>query len=292
VLLEKVTVEQPSIARDELLKRAGGPALAMGRNELYPGKRERLVVLVRGSVLRGDVTDGRGHRLLRRPEPMPVEVVPRELQMLPVAEPPRLVHDTFESAQIRRPHACSVASELHYTAARMSVSARCRAVTSLVALTMAGCATVAGAAVSPTVEVARLLGSRISSVKQHDGGVPVLLPTTMALGSPDYTASSATHGSYSLEIDGAEPCNGANVCLYALFTGVRGGRGYGSVVELAHRIHGRFADIQCGAACSSATIDWIERGVLYTIEANPSIESHPNVSAKAFEDVFIDAGPR
>ena len=171
----------------------------------------------------------------------------------------------------------------------MSVSARCRAVAPLVALAMAGCATVAGAASTPTVSVVHLLRSRIGLVKQHDGGVPVLLPTTMPLGSPDYTASSASRGSYRLQIDGAEPCNGANVCLYALFTGVRGGRRHGGAVELAHGIHGSFAGIQCGAVCSPASIDWIERGVLYTIEANPSIESQPNVSAKAFDKIFIDA---
>jgi hypothetical protein len=137
--------------------------------------------------------------------------------------------------------------------------------------------------------VARLLRSRITLVKQHNGGVPVLLPTTMLLGSPDYTASSASRGFYRLEIDGAEPCNGANVCLYALFTGLRGGRRYGSAVELAHGIHGSFAGIQCGAVCSPASIDWVERGVLYTIEANPSVESQPRVSAEAFDKVFIDA---
>ncbi|HME04623.1 MAG TPA: hypothetical protein VKG38_16500 [Solirubrobacteraceae bacterium] len=137
--------------------------------------------------------------------------------------------------------------------------------------------------------MAHLLRSRITLVKQHDGGVPVLLPTTMLLGAPDYTASSTSRGSYRLEIDGAEPCNGANVCLYALFSGVRGGRPYGSAVALAHGIHGRFAGIQCGAVCSPASIDWIERGVLYTIEANPSIVSQPNVSAKTFDKTFIDA---
>jgi len=147
--------------------------------------------------------------------------------------------------------------------------------------------------------VARLLRSRITLVKQHNGGVPVLLPTTMLLGSPDYTASSASRGSYRLEIDGAEPCNGANVCLYALFTGVRGGRRYGSTVELAHGIHGSFAGIQCGAVCSPASIDWVERGVLYTIEANPSVEYHPNVAGGVVRAAFvaaanqaIDAGPR
>jgi hypothetical protein len=154
---------------------------------------------------------------------------------------------------------------------------------------MAGCVAVAGAASTSRVAVAHLLRSRVASVKQKDGGVPVLLPTTMPLGSPDYTADSASRGSYRLEIDGHEPCNGVNGCLYALFTGAWGGRRDGSAVELAHGIHGSFADIQCGAACSPASIDWIERGVLYTIEANPSIESQPNTSADALEQIFIDA---
>jgi len=147
--------------------------------------------------------------------------------------------------------------------------------------------------------VVRLLRERITMVKRHDGGVPVLLPTTMALGSPDYTASSATRGSYRLEIDGAEPCDGANVCLYALFTAERDGQRHGGAVKLAHGIRGSFAGIQCGAACSPASIAWVERGVLYTIEANPSIESQPNVSTGAFERIFtdaadqaIDGGPR
>ena len=171
----------------------------------------------------------------------------------------------------------------------MGVSARCRTVTTVVALTAAARATVAGAASTRTVAVAHLLRSRVGLVRQHDGGVPVLLPTTMSLGSPDYTTSSASHGSYRLEIDGAEPCNGANVCLYALFTAVRGSRRSGSSVGLAHGIHGSFNGIQCGAVCSPASIRWVEWGVLYTIEANPSIASQPNVSAGPFDKIFIDA---
>jgi hypothetical protein len=121
----------------------------------------------------------------------------------------------------------------------------------------------------------------------------------MALGRPDYTASGAKSGSYRLEIDGEEPCDGANVCLYALFTGQRNGKPYGKHVTLSHGVVGSFADIQCGAACSPASIDWTEDGVLYTIEANPEIVNHPNVGPSALRAVFvtaadqaIDAGPR
>ncbi len=147
------------------------------------------------------------------------------------------------------------------------------------------------------VSVVRLLAPRIAVVKRRDGGVAVLLPMTMPL--PDYTASSASAGHYRLEIDGAEPCGGANVCLFALFTGVRGGRPYGSPVRLSHGIRGGYADIQCGAACSPASLDWVENGVRYAIEANPSVEDHPGAAAHAVRAAFvaaadqaIDTGPR
>jgi hypothetical protein len=150
-----------------------------------------------------------------------------------------------------------------------------------------------------TVSVVDLLAARIANVKRHDGGVAVLLPTTMPLQRPDFTASSAGDGRYRLEIDGAEPCDGANVCLFALFTGVRGGRPYGKPVALSHAIRGDYATIQCGAACSPASISWEEHGVLYAIEANPSVEYHPGVAGGTVEAAFIaaadqaiDAGPR
>jgi hypothetical protein len=150
-----------------------------------------------------------------------------------------------------------------------------------------------------TVGVVELLGARIANVKRHDGGVAVLLPTTMPLQRPDFTASSASDGRYRLEIDGAEPCEGANVCLFALFTGVRGGRPYGKPVALRHGIRGDYATIQCGAACSPASISWQEHGVRYSIEANPSVEFHPGVAGGTVEAAFIaaadqaiDVGPR
>jgi hypothetical protein len=149
------------------------------------------------------------------------------------------------------------------------------------------------------VNVLAALSARTVAVKKADGGVAVLLPTTMPLQRPYFTASGASDGRYRLEIDGAEPCDGANVCLFALFTGVRGGHPYGKPVTLDHGVAGRYAPIQCGAACSPASIDWIERGVLYTIEANPSVEDHPKLASGAVRAAFvaaadqaIDAGPR
>jgi hypothetical protein len=185
---------------------------------------------------------------------------------------------------------------------RTRVRGRPRLTTLLAAALLGACvpaATGASAHGPAAVSVVRLLAARLSAVKRQDGGVPVLLPTRMPLERPDYTASGASPGRYRLEIDGAEPCGGANVCLFALFTGVRGGRRYGSPIRLSHGIRGGYTDIQCGAACSPASLDWVENGVLYAIEANPSVEYHPGVPAHTVRTAFvaaadqaIDAGPR
>jgi hypothetical protein len=175
---------------------------------------------------------------------------------------------------------------------------------------LAAVAALAGAAAAPassapaahgsaTVGVVRLLAPRIASVKRHDGGVAVLLPATLPLPTPDFTASSSTRDGYSLEIDGAEPCHAATVCLFALFTGQRGAALHGSRLTLSHDVRGAFTDIRCGASCSPPSIAWIEHGVLYTIAANPSIEPHQGGPGDPLQALFvaaanqaIGAGPR
>lgn len=149
----------------------------------------------------------------------------------------------------------------------------------------------AGAAAAPpaAVSVVHVLAARIARVRRSDGGVSVLLPTTMPLARPDFTASSSSSGRFRLEIDGAEPCDGANVCLFALFTGVRGGRPYGGAVALADGTRGYYSPIQCGAACSPPAISWVAGGVLYTIEANPSVDYHPGARPETVRAVFIAA---
>lgn len=126
------------------------------------------------------------------------------------------------------------------------------------------------------------------------------MPSTLSLLDPRFSASSASADGYRLELDYAEPCNGANVCMAAQFTAQRGTtRPYGTLVALAGHIHGAFAPIQCGAACSPAAIQWRSGGVLYTITATLGIEVRRGVRAgqvraafAAAADQAITAGPR
>jgi hypothetical protein len=151
-----------------------------------------------------------------------------------------------------------------------------------------------------TVNVVKILGARVGAVRRNDGGIPVLLPTTLQLTTPKGTESAATHNGYRLELDYAEPCDGANACTAAQFTAQRGKtKPYGTAVTLSDGIKGAYAGIQCGASCSPASIEWREHGVLYSIIATLGVEVQaqpgPGVVTRAFvaaADQAIGAGPR
>ncbi len=163
-----------------------------------------------------------------------------------------------------------------------------------------------GARASGQVAVAELLSRKIAAVKGRDGGIAVLVPTTMSLGGPDYTAARASPGSYDLEIDSQPGCHQANVCLLADFFAQHVGVAqrpasvlFGTPVTLHGGTHGAFANIQCGAACTPAEVDWVHAGTLYTIHANPTVNDRPNAPPGALRAALvaaanqaIAAGPR
>ena len=100
-------------------------------------------------------------------------------------------------------------------------------------------------------------------------------------------------------IDGAPNCHEANACLFAVFLAQRGGTLIGRRLTLRGGIRGAFKDISCGASCSPASVDWIEHGVLYTIQANVITESEPPDGPNLLPATFlaaanqaIAAGPR
>jgi hypothetical protein len=151
-----------------------------------------------------------------------------------------------------------------------------------------------------TVNVLTMLHGGLAFVRSDDGGVPVLLPSTLQLAGPRSTASTATARGYTMELDYSEPCNGANVCMVAEFSGRRGSaKPYGRRVSLTDGLSGAYSGLQCGASCSPAAIQWREHGVLYTITATLGVELQPHASPLAVRDAFvaaadqaISAGPR
>jgi hypothetical protein len=83
-----------------------------------------------------------------------------------------------------------------------------------------------------------------------------------------YPSGSGNRRGYSIGVDAAPDCNGANACFAADFRAEKGGKPFGrGKVTLTKGRKGRFQPLSCGGSCSPPSISWKERGVTYTIQA-------------------------
>lgn len=105
-------------------------------------------------------------------------------------------------------------------------------------------------------------------------GVPVLVPSRVNLdydkGGEVFAAGvgSKRDGTYSLTLSAAADCTG-NACFLAEFTGEKGKPlGYRSTnVSLALGMKGYYTRGSCGASCSPPSIQWVQKGVRYELQA-------------------------
>jgi hypothetical protein len=144
----------------------------------------------------------------------------------------------------------------------------------LLALALGAFVLLTSAAAAQTVDVP----SRLSSVlpDAQSAGVVVLLPSRINLdyrsGGRIYTDGDGDRkgGRYELELSGAKGCDGSTACFLAEFTGERGRPlGYRSTnVSLAQGIRGYYKALSCGGSCSPPSIQWIQKGIRYEIQAN------------------------
>ncbi|MDA0184601.1 hypothetical protein OJ997_30140 [Solirubrobacter phytolaccae] len=138
--------------------------------------------------------------------------------------------------------------------------------------TIAIALTLASTASARQVDVPKRLGSD-AIARAHDSSLVVLLPSRINL---DYDGELFADGegdahevAYSLTLSGAEDCNGANACFLAEFKGEDGAAlGYKRTnVKLALGMKGYYKPSSCGASCSPPSIQWIQKGVRYEIQA-------------------------
>ena len=131
-------------------------------------------------------------------------------------------------------------------------------------------------AVFAAVAVADAASYRIPRVLRDDlkrvgpvTNVAIRIPARMNL---DYAKGVFGEGSgsrnrYSFEVNATDEC-GANVCFLAQFTGEKGGEpSFRREVALARGITGYYKPLTCGGSCSPPMIEWVQRGVLYAIQA-------------------------
>ena len=126
----------------------------------------------------------------------------------------------------------------------------------------------------------------------EESGIPVLLPETIRSEFKKLHGNilPAPAGRYGLVLGAAKDCNGASVCAVANFYGHEGAkRRGGRKVSLSKNRTGYYTKSKCGANCSFPTVQWKQRGVLYTIEYK---ESTGKADMVDLANSAIKAGPR
>jgi hypothetical protein len=144
-------------------------------------------------------------------------------------------------------------------------------------------------AASSPANLLKVLAPQIASAKQ--GKVAVLVPATLSADAPAarlYGSGGATQRGYDIQLAYARDCFDATACFLAEFWGNPGKIDLKTRVALAHGITGAYRGISCGASCGPATIEWKERGVLYTIQWRAGTKA----TMIALADRAIEAGPR
>jgi hypothetical protein len=99
--------------------------------------------------------------------------------------------------------------------------------------------------------------------------IDVLLPSQFTSDQPKlYSEGRGRGGAYRFDIGAVRHCHGANACFIASFRAKRGGKPTNPRKVTLKRGHkGYFQPLRCGASCAPPSIEWVRKGVLYTIEA-------------------------
>ena len=163
------------------------------------------------------------------------------------------------------------------------------------AITLAALAGVASAA-GQNVGVRDVLGSHLTRVKAKTT-VPVRFPSKVrvyfARNKIFPTPSRADEDSYEMGIGIGRQCNGASVCFIAAFYAERGGEpAFKRKVRLTQNRTGYFKPLTCGASCSPPELQWIQRGVLYTVAYKGSSARDEKRYLVSLVNSAILAGPR
>jgi hypothetical protein len=143
-------------------------------------------------------------------------------------------------------------------------------VTRLLLLTVAVALLAPASALAATYiyDVPHLVERPLVAVKKTSD-VDVLLPSRLTSDLPKlYSLGSGRKHSYQFEIDAARHCGGANACFVASFRARSGGKPSNPrKITLRGGRHGWFQPLRCGGSCAPPSLEWVQKGVLYTIEA-------------------------
>jgi len=119
-----------------------------------------------------------------------------------------------------------------------------------------------------TFDVPDLVEKPLIAVKKVTK-VDVLLPSRLSTDLRRlYSEGRGRAGSYRFELGAVRDCGTATACYVAGFRARRGAKPSNRrKVALRGGRRGYFRPTSCGASCAAPSIEWVRKGVLYTIEA-------------------------
>jgi hypothetical protein len=118
-----------------------------------------------------------------------------------------------------------------------------------------------------TYDVPELVERPLVAVKKVTE-IDVLLPSRMSVDLRRlYSQGQGRAGSYRFDIGATRNCGTSTACFIAGFRARRGGTPTNPrEVRLRGGRRGYFRPVRCGASCGSASLQWVQDGVLYTIK--------------------------
>jgi hypothetical protein len=122
----------------------------------------------------------------------------------------------------------------------------------------------------------------------------VLLPTRITTEHKRlFSEGSGRTRSYRFEIGAIRNCHSATACFVASFRGRRGAKPSNPrKVKLRGGRRGYFQPLRCGASCAAPSLEWVQNGVLYTIEAKLGTNSTERKILVRLANSAIAKGPR
>jgi hypothetical protein len=136
----------------------------------------------------------------------------------------------------------------------------------LLIVLVALCAPATASAATYIYDVPNLVERPLKAVKKATS-IDVLLPSQFTSDRPKlYSEGRGRGGTYRFDIGAVRRCGGANACFIASFRARRGGTPSNPRKVALRDRRGYFQPLRCGASCAPPSIQWVKKGVLYTIE--------------------------
>jgi hypothetical protein len=108
-----------------------------------------------------------------------------------------------------------------------------------------------------------------------------------------YSQGSGRAGSYRFDIGSVKGCGTATACFVASFRARRGGKATNTrKVKLRGGRRGYFRPLKCGASCGAPSLQWVQDGVLYTIEGKFGTKKTERRVLIRLANSAIGKGPR